>query len=96
MRFFGQQGLIARIRESVRLAHLFKAKVEMSEDFELLAPVPFALVCFRAAPRHVPDLNRLNEKIMDEINASGAAYLSHTKLRWNDFLAHRRPDAQGS
>jgi aromatic-L-amino-acid decarboxylase len=87
MRFFGQEGMIARIRENVRLANLFKSKVEMSETFELLAPVPFALVCFRAAPPNVPDLDRLNEKIMDEINASGAAYLSHTKL--NDKFALR-------
>jgi aromatic-L-amino-acid decarboxylase len=42
--------------------------------------VPFALVCFRAAPDGVNDLDALNERIMNEINASGEAYLSHTKL----------------
>ena len=46
----------------------------------MLAPLPFALACFRACPKGVDDLNALNEQIMDEINASGDAYLSHTKL----------------
>ncbi|HEY0658828.1 MAG TPA: aminotransferase class I/II-fold pyridoxal phosphate-dependent enzyme [Pyrinomonadaceae bacterium] len=80
MRYFGQEGLIERIREHCRLACLFASWVEESEDFELLAPVPFALVCFRACPKNVEDLDAFNEKIMNEINASGEAYLSHTKL----------------
>ncbi len=80
IRYFGREGLINRIREHVRLANLFKSWVEQSNDFEMLAPMPFALVCFRAAPGNVEDLDALNEKIMNEINASGEAYLSHTKL----------------
>lgn len=80
MRYFGQKGLIARIREHCRLARLFANWVDNSEDFEMLAPVPFALVCFRACPKGVEDLDSFNEKIMNEINASGDAYLSHTKL----------------
>jgi aromatic-L-amino-acid decarboxylase len=42
--------------------------------------VPFALVCFRACSKNIEDLDAFNEKIMNEINASGEAYLSHTKL----------------
>ncbi|HVE58071.1 MAG TPA: pyridoxal-dependent decarboxylase [Pyrinomonadaceae bacterium] len=80
MRYFGQEGLIERIREHCRLARLFAGWVDDSEDFEMLAPVPFALCCFRACPQGVDDLDALNENIMNEINASGEAYLSHTKL----------------
>jgi aromatic-L-amino-acid/L-tryptophan decarboxylase len=80
MRYFGQEGLINRLREHCRLARLFANWVDDSEDFEMLAPVPFALVCFRTCPKNVDDLDALNEKIMNEINASGEAYLSHTKL----------------
>ncbi len=82
MRYFGQKGLIDRIREHVRLAKLFASWIEESGDFELLAPVPFALVCFRARPKNLSEeeIDALNEKIMNEINASGEAYLSHTKL----------------
>lgn len=80
MRYFGQEGLIERIREHCRLARLFANWVDDSEDFEMLAPVPFALVCFRVCPEGVENLDSFNEKIMNEINASGEAYLSHTKL----------------
>jgi aromatic-L-amino-acid decarboxylase len=80
MRYFGQEGLIERIREHCRLARLFANWVDDSKNFKMLAPVPFALVCFRACPKNVKDLDALNERIMNEINASGEAYLSHTKL----------------
>lgn len=80
IRYFGREGLIDRLRDHCRLAQLFASWVEVSPDFELLAPVPFALVCFRARPAGVGDLDILNERIMNEINASGEAYLSHTKL----------------
>ena len=80
MRYFGQNGLIERIREHCRLAKLLASWIEGNEDWELLAPVPFALVCFRATPNGVENADKLNEKIMNEINASGKAYISHTKL----------------
>ncbi|MEP7212964.1 MAG: pyridoxal-dependent decarboxylase [Acidobacteriota bacterium] len=82
MRYFGRDGMIARLREHCRLARLFESWVAESENFELMAPVPFALVCFRIAPKGVAEseVNDLNERIMNDINASGEAYLSHTKL----------------
>ncbi len=81
MRYFGQEGLRARIREHIRLAKLFVSWVNESENFEMKADVPFALVCFRACPKDVSDLNEFNEKLMNEINSSGEAYLSHAKLK---------------
>jgi aromatic-L-amino-acid/L-tryptophan decarboxylase len=80
LRYFGREGLMERIREHCRLARLFASWVEESENFEMLAPVPFALVCFRACPKTVDDLDVFNENLMNEINSSGEAYLSHTKL----------------
>src|SRR5437588_2521123 len=50
IRYFGHEGLSARIREHIRLAKLFASWIEESDDWELMAPTPFALVCFRAAP----------------------------------------------
>jgi aromatic-L-amino-acid decarboxylase len=87
IRYFGHEGLAARIREHVRLAHLFASWVETSPDWELLAPHPLALVCFRACPGVVKDLDALNEAIMHGVNASGRALLSHTRL--NDKLTLR-------
>ena len=87
MRYFGHDGLAARIREHCRLARLFASWVEESPDWELLAPVPLALVCFRACPNGEGDLDALNEAIMHGVNASGRALLSHTRL--NDKLTLR-------
>jgi aromatic-L-amino-acid decarboxylase len=80
LRYFGRERLIEMLREHCRLAREFADWVEGSDDFEMLAPVPFALVCFRAAPKGVGDLDALNEDLMNRINASGEAYISHTKL----------------
>lgn len=82
IRYFGVEGMQNRLREHCRLARLFASWVEESPNFELMAPVPFALVCFRAIKPGASeeDLNTLNERIMNEINTSGEAYLSHTKL----------------
>jgi len=80
IRYFGREGIEARIRDHCRLAELFASWVQASEDFELMAPVPFALVCFRSAPAGVDDLDAFNEELMNAVNATGSAYLSHTKL----------------
>jgi aromatic-L-amino-acid/L-tryptophan decarboxylase len=87
MRYFGHEGLAARIREHCRLARLFASWVDESPDWELMAPVPLALVCFRARPEGVSDLDALNERLMHGVNASGRALLSHTRL--NDKLTLR-------
>ena len=89
MRYFGHEGLAARIREHCRVARLFASWVDESPDWELLAPVPLALVCFRAKPEDVApeELDALNEAIMHRVNASGRALLSHTRL--NDKLTLR-------
>jgi aromatic-L-amino-acid/L-tryptophan decarboxylase len=88
IRYFGHEGLAARIREHCRLARMFASWVEDSPDWELMAPVPFSLVCFRACPRVTGEteesqakrFDALNEAIMHGVNATGKALLSHTRL----------------
>ena len=89
MRYFGHDGLAARIREHCRLARVFASWIDESSDWELLAPVPLGLVCFRARPEgfDAAGLDALNESIMHGVNASGRALLSHTRL--NDKLTLR-------
>jgi aromatic-L-amino-acid decarboxylase len=90
MRYFGHEGLAARIREHCRLARLFASWIEQSPDWQLMAPVPLALVCFRArkdSTEGAIDPDALNENIMHGVNASGRALLSHTRL--NDKLTLR-------
>ncbi|MEW6653189.1 MAG: pyridoxal-dependent decarboxylase [Bacteroidota bacterium] len=83
IRYFGVEGLQERIREHVRIAGQAAKWIDESENFERLAPTPFSTVCFRAKPKSVSDenkLNELNEKLMNEVNATGKILLSHTKL----------------
>ena len=74
-RYYGREGIIALLRESLRLAQILKSLVEASEDFELSAPVPFSLVCF-----HHRAGNAFNQELLAEINGTGEAFLSHTVL----------------
>jgi len=78
IRWFGVDGIAARLREHVRLAQLFAGWVDADPDWERLAPVPFATICFRY--RRGDDLDAKNEEILDRVNASGKVFLSHTKL----------------
>jgi aromatic-L-amino-acid/L-tryptophan decarboxylase len=82
IRAFGVDGLVERLREHRTLACQLASWIGASDDWELLAPVPFALVCFRYAPRDMSEaeLNYMNEQIMHAVNATGDAFLSHTKL----------------
>ena len=50
--------------------------------WELMAPVPFSLVCFRYAPSGTSEAEReaLNARILERVNTSGRVFLSHTKL----------------
>jgi aromatic-L-amino-acid/L-tryptophan decarboxylase len=83
LRYFGLEGLRARLREHLRLARLFAGWVDDDPGFERVAPVPFSVVCFRAVPRGMHDgeaLNAFNERLLDAMNDTGEFFLSHTVL----------------
>ena len=83
MRYFGRDGVVANLREHIRLAQVLAGWVDEHADFERLAPTPFSLVCFRYRPPGVDasQLDSLNQKLLDGINAGGEFFLSHTKLK---------------
>jgi aromatic-L-amino-acid/L-tryptophan decarboxylase len=82
IRAFGAQGLAARLEHHCELARAFAGWVERETGWEVAAPVLFSLVCFRYAPAGIGEVERerLNEAILRQVNESGEAYLSHTKL----------------
>ena len=82
LRAFGENGIAERIRLHCELARDFAGMVHYEGGWELMAPVPLALVCFRYAPAGANEdgIARVNAEIMERVNASGRAYLSHTKL----------------
>ena len=75
IRHYGVEGLQYHIREHVRLAQEFAEWVKHDGRFELAAPVPLNLVCFRHKAG-----DAANQQIMDRLNRSGDLFLTHTKL----------------
>src|SRR5947208_3582911 len=81
-RAFGRAGMAARIREHLRLAKLFADWIQEDKRFELSAPVVMGVVCFRfTTAGDDQKVDTINSKIVEQINASGRAYLTQTKLR---------------
>jgi aromatic-L-amino-acid decarboxylase len=75
LRCYGRSGLQARIREAIRLATMFEDWVRAEPGWELCAPRPFSVVCFR---REGSDAE--NQQLLDRVNASGEIFISHTVL----------------
>jgi aromatic-L-amino-acid/L-tryptophan decarboxylase len=81
LRSFGREGLIARLSEHVRLASDFAAWVDESPDWERAAPTPLSTVAFRyVGPARDGDLDAANRRILERVNATGDAYMTHTVL----------------
>jgi len=76
IRHYGVEGLQFHVRQHVAIAQSFAQWVRDDERFEVVAPVPLNLVCFRY--RGTDDEN---QKVMDRLNQSGDLYLTHTRLR---------------
>ena len=81
LRCYGREGLQDRIREAIRLAGLFEGWVEAEAGWEVVAPRPFSLVCFRR-----DGSDEENEALLERVNASGEIFLSHTKLHGRHAL----------
>ncbi|MEN8155143.1 MAG: pyridoxal-dependent decarboxylase, partial [Acidobacteriota bacterium] len=84
MRSYGAKGLKKKVSDHVKWAAELKENIVDHSDFELMAPVPFATICFRYHPKNVNDedlINSINNSLMDRLNKSGNIYLTHTKLK---------------
>jgi len=75
IRHYGIEGLQHHVRRHVALAQQFAGWVKDDERFELAAPVPLNLVCFRHKGG-----DEINQALMDRLNRSGDLYLTHTRL----------------
>ena len=85
IRSYGVEGLRQMIRRHVALAAEFAQWVQAEDNFELLAPVSLSLVCLRYRPKDMdPDgdeVNEMNERLLERVNASDEVHLTHTVLR---------------
>lgn len=83
IRHYGVEGLRAHVREGVRLAALFEGLVRADDRFEVSAPRRMNLVCFRLrAPAGAgrDEADALNRGLLERINATGRAFLTHGAL----------------
>jgi aromatic-L-amino-acid decarboxylase len=88
LRAFGAEGIAERLRHHCELAREFAGMLHFDGGWEISAPVPLSLVCFRYAPSgvDVETQDALNMAILEHVNASGVALLSHTKLHGRAVL----------
>lgn len=75
MRYFGRERVAEIIRTHIRWASEFASWVAADPRFELAAPAPLSLVCFR-----LKGADEQNRRLLEAVNASGRAYLSHNVM----------------
>jgi aromatic-L-amino-acid decarboxylase len=96
-RSLGKSGVVARLREQIRLVNLLADWIKSDDRFEQSAQPSMGVVCFRFIGAAAPSpragtgargrggstdrIDQLNSDIVERINASGRAYLTQTKLR---------------
>lgn len=73
---YGVAGLQFHVRRHVEMAQEFLGWVLADDRFEVVAPAPLNLICFRLRGPDKP-----NEELLRRLNASGKLYISHTKLK---------------
>ena len=76
IRSFGVSGLQEKVRHHIELAQETAKKIQADSDFELLAPVPLNVICFRYCPASETDadvVNRLNARLLEEVNHTASS-----------------------
>ncbi len=97
LRYFGRDGLVERLRGHMAMAREFADAVRAEPGWDVVAPVELGAVAFRYAPAGAgesgageagggDDQDALNLRIMDRVNASGQAFLTHTALSGRTVL----------
>ena len=81
IRSYGVDGLRSFVREHVRLADELASRIEADDRFELIAPHPFALVCFR----HIGG-NDATRALADALNATGQVAVTPSQINDEWFI----------
>ncbi len=80
----GRKGVTETVSRHRALARHMASIVETCVDLELLAPVELSIVCFRFAPAELSgkedELNRINKRVMEMVQAGGDAFLSSAMI----------------
>jgi aromatic-L-amino-acid decarboxylase len=76
MRYFGREGLQQILRNHIRWTQDLAEKIRQDARFEIVAPTPLSVVCFRLCTG-----DAANQTLIEKVNASGKVFLSGTVLR---------------
>jgi aromatic-L-amino-acid/L-tryptophan decarboxylase len=86
----GRAGIANIVIRHIRLARRLASILEAAPEFEVLAPVELSIVCFRYVPAAIRDddkrLNDLNQRLIENVQAGGAAFVSGTTLKGRTAL----------
>jgi aromatic-L-amino-acid decarboxylase len=83
LRAYGADGLAEIVGGHIELARWLAEQVDHTPGWERLAPVPFSTVCFRRHPEGIADeeeLEQVNAALVERVNRSGVAFVSHTRV----------------
>ncbi|TYI19630.1 hypothetical protein ES332_A07G177700v1 [Gossypium tomentosum] len=80
LRLYGLENLQCYIRNHIKLAKHFENLIAQDPRFEVVTPRIFSLVCFRLLPVRNDEShgNKLNHQLLDAVNSTGSAFISHT------------------
>ena len=74
--YYGIEGLQEYIKENMINTERVKSWIEKNPNFEIVAPVPLTLICFRHKKG-----DDFNQKLLNRMNESGKMYMTHTILK---------------
>ena len=80
LRHFGAEGIRERLRAHIALAQAFASWVRADPAWEILAPHPLSVVCFRYRGGDPATIDADNERLLHAVNATGELFISHTKI----------------
>ncbi|MDQ6930920.1 MAG: aminotransferase class I/II-fold pyridoxal phosphate-dependent enzyme [Candidatus Eremiobacteraeota bacterium] len=82
LRTYGARGVRERIRAHIGFAAELARWIDAEPGWELSAPHPFSVVCFRYCPPSLSatEVDARNTAIMERVNATGQAFLSSTQI----------------
>ncbi|OVA11561.1 Pyridoxal phosphate-dependent decarboxylase [Macleaya cordata] len=95
LRSYGVANLRSFLRSHVKMAKQFEGLIANDKRFEIVVPRTFAMVCFRLKPTAIfgqnlgengrayiveDQTNKINQKLLESVNASGRIYMTHAVI----------------
>lgn len=83
---YGLDGIATRVERCCALTEYLAAVLGAEDDFEILAPPAFNMLCFRYRPPGVVDPDSLNRSLRQQIAAGPEAYLTGCSAKGRYWL----------